>query len=197
MSNTVGTVRESVKTLNRVSELEPNDEISLSTLVEAPVLIEGSVDLPGDVDTFRLRVESGERLAFELETPHFNPKLTLLDSEGKEFLTNIYRRIGRNFTFYLKTVEPKLVEVFKPGGEYTLQVQDVTSRFGNPNFRYRLLIRPQIPHVGSIYVKEMQKRVCGTLVSKLNGHRVNLIPGKAKKMTLITEQKRASMARLH
>ena len=184
---------ESVKTLNRVGEMEPNDEISVPTLVETPVVIEGSVDRPGDVDTFRLRVEPGERLVFELETPrsgppHFNPKLTVLDSEGREFLTNIYRRIGRNFTFYLKTVEPKLVDTFKLGGEYTLQIRDVTSRSGDPDFRYRLMIRSQLPHVGSIYVEEAKKRVGGTLVSRLDEHRVNLIPGKAKKLTLVTEQ---------
>ena len=40
----------------------------------------------------------------------------------------------------------------------------MTSRYGDPGFRYRLLIRPQVPHVGDIQVLE---------------DRLNLKPGQA------------------
>ena len=64
------------------------------------------------MDSFKFQVQTGERLAFEIETPEsrtpqFNPRLGVFDGDGREFLTNVYKRISRNGQFYLKTVEPK------------------------------------------------------------------------------------------
>ena len=55
---------------------------------------------PGDVDTFKFQVGTGDRLAFEIETPEtgkprFNPRMSVFDSDGREFLTNVYKKISR------------------------------------------------------------------------------------------------------
>src|SRR5262249_45900840 len=50
--------------------------------------------------------------------------------------------------------------------------RDITSRYGSPSYRYRILVRPQIPHVGE--------------VSILEGDRINLIRGKPKKLTIVS-----------
>ena len=143
-----------------------------------PTVLEGATERPGDVDIFKFKVEAGQGLAFEIETPEkgppfFNPRLGVFDAGDQEFLTNVYKRISRNFTFYLKTVEPKTIYTFELGGEYYLQVRDVTSRYGNPSFRYRVLIRPQAPHVGDVVVEQKQ---------------INLARGGAKKLTVTTDQ---------
>ena len=164
--------------LPRLVEAEPNQSTGQAQEVAVPSIVEGSIDRPGDVDHFRLRVEDGAKLAFEIETPgvtppFFNPRLTILDAEGNESFNNIFRRLGRQFQFYSKTVEAKTLHTFESGGEFTLQVRDVTSRQGDRSFVYRLLIRPQIPHMGDVEVKE---------------DRVNLRAGRAAKLTLVTAQ---------
>ena len=73
----------------------------------------------------------------------------------------------------MKTVEPKTIYTFELGGEYYLQVRDVTSRYGDPSFRYRVLIRPQASHVGDVVVEQEQ---------------INLARGGAKKLTVTTDQ---------
>ena len=161
-----------------VEEGSSNDSLDQALEVSLPVLLEGAIEHPGDVDTFKFRVRTGDRLAFEIETPEsrtpqFNPRLGVFDTDGREFLTNVYKRIGRNGQFYLKTVEPKTLYTFRLGGEHFLQIRDVTSRYGDPGFRYRLLIRPQVPHVGDIQVLE---------------DRLNLKPGQARKLTVTTAQ---------
>ncbi|MDE2755908.1 MAG: hypothetical protein OXI92_05095, partial [Acidobacteriota bacterium] len=56
---------------------------------------------------------------------------------------------------------------------YTLRVRDTTQRNGASDFRYRLLVRPQIPHAGELKVRE---------------DRLNLVPGEAGKLTVTTGQ---------
>jgi len=164
--------------LTVLSEKEPNDVSSVAMEIVLPVLINGSIDHPGDIDRFRFKVTTGKRLAFELETPEsappeFNPKVAILDENGKELLNNIYRTVGGDGDDWIKTIQTKVIYTFEREAECTLQIRDFTPRYGNPSFKYRVLIRPQIPHVGKIEVKE---------------DHVNLVPGESRKLTIIVEQ---------
>lgn len=73
---------------------------------------------------------------------------------------------------YLKGVEPKVIHTFQTAGEYILEIRDITSRFGNSDYAYRVLVRPQIPHVGEISSPGMD--------------RINLVRGKTYKLLLTT-----------
>ena len=111
-----------------IQEKEPNESPGEALEIAIPTIIEGAIGRPGDVDCFRFQVERGDQLAFEVETPQvapllFNPRLGVSDEAGNEFLTNIHKRIVRNFTFYQKDVQPKTVYTFKLGG-------NTLSRFG-------------------------------------------------------------------
>lgn len=147
--------------------------------ISIPALLEGRIGRPGDVDLFSFRAEAGQKLAFEIETPQrmppdFNPWLELLDSEGQPVCSNLYRMVENNSAYWLKFLQPKTVFSIAEAGNYVLRIGDLTSQLGGSDFIYRLLIRPQLPHVGEMTLKG-------------NDH-VNLIAGEAKKVTVNINQ---------
>ncbi len=161
-----------------LSEVEPNDLPEQAAPILPPQLLEGSIQNPGDVDWFRFEVEAGTSLALELETPdaappRFNPRVAVLDADGRELLTNYFRKIAGDGDDWVRIIQAKTLYTFDRAGLYKLQVRDITPRSGEPAFRYRLLLRPQVPHVGRI---EATPEV------------VNLRPGQAKKITILSDQ---------
>ena len=161
-----------------LNESEPNNADDAAMEFSIPSFLEGVISEPGDVDVYKFRAKAGQRLAFEIQTPIkgpplFNPRLGVADAAGDEFLTNIHRRIQRNFTFYNKTIEPKTIYTFELEGEYRLRVRDITSRWGGPEFKYRILVRDQVPHVGAVAV---------------NADRININPGGTRKLKVTTVQ---------
>jgi len=167
--------------LSSVAEREPNDLASQGQDISIPSIVEGSIGRASDIDSFKIKVEAGQKLAFEIETPdakrpHFNPRLGVVDSQDRELLSNVERRLSlfnnnSDPQVFLKGMEPKVVYSFERGGEYIVQVRDITSRYGSPSYRYKVLIRPQIPHVGAVSVMESD--------------RINLIRGEPKKLTIV------------
>ena len=158
-------------------ETRPNGMVGQAVELKLPALVEGTIEKPGDVHTFKFHVKAGEQLAFELETPDlvppdFNPHLVILDSDGKELFANIHRWVSGAGNEYAKEIQPKTIHAFPRQGAYTLKIGDITSRHGNPHFTYRLLIRPQIPHVGKVELSE---------------DHINLVAGEASKLTLISD----------
>ena len=162
-----------------IGEQEPNDGGGPVPEADLPFLVEGSIDQPGDLDRLvSFRVQPGRKLSFELETPEatlpdFNPRWAVLDESGRVVLSNVYRRVVRQALSYSKTIEPKTIHTFLRGGTYTVRVRDTTQRNGASDFRYRLLVRSQIPHAGELTVRE---------------DRLNLLPGEAGKLTVTTGQ---------
>ncbi len=143
-----------------------------------PVLLEGSIDRPRKVDSYKLRAKAGQRLAFELETPEaslpqFTPRLELVDANGQDVCSNIWRRVGGDNNHLMKTLQAKTIYTFERDGEYTVRIRNLVSRQADPSFQYRLLIRPQVPHVGKIKVEQDS---------------INVVPGKAGKLTVTVEQ---------
>jgi hypothetical protein len=111
--------------------------------------------------------------------------LRVLDGEGREVVTNVYRRIGRAFTFYNRTVEPKTIYRFERGGRHVLQIRDFSSRHGSSYFVYRILIRPRIPHVGEIEVCWECSSRQGNVERKIPVDRINLRAGEARKLIVL------------
>ncbi len=151
-------------------------------LISIPTEIQGVIGHPGAVDTYRFKVTPGEKLAFEIQTPEkqppqFNPRFAVIDSQNQELFSSVHRSVSlfnanADRHPYLKAVDPKVLYTFEKGGEYVLRISDVTSRFGEPDFRYKLLVRPQVPHVGEVTISE--------------GDHLNLIRGEAVKLTITT-----------
>ena len=178
-----------------LSETEPNDRTGGALPISVPTVIEGAIARPGDIDIFRFRAEPGQRLAFEIETPeekppHFNPRISVVDSEDHELFTNLYRRRSlynnnADEQVYFKSVRPKVIYSFK-GGEYFLQVRDVTTRYGDSRYAYRLLVRPQIPHVGEVSLEKGSSHFDGGGKTPDRIDRINLVRGQARKLTIYT-----------
>ena len=171
-------------------EEEPNDSPAHGQTFRIPTLIEGTIGWPGDSDYFRFTANAGERLAFEIETsqakpPQFNPWLKLLDSEGREICANIYKEYGGNGIDVSKTIQRKTIYTFEREGSYSLQIRALTSRYGGSDFVYRVLVRPQIPHVGRIEVS-LGVGKNRRLVESTD--RINLVPGQAWEFVVIHEK---------
>lgn len=185
--------------LTRSHEQEPDNTPPEATRISLPALLEGVIEWPGDADVYRFEVESGAYLVFEIQTtqtapPRFNPAMEVVDSTGFEVMTNKHRRIalvrqdpvsylailqlhlaerddcGLKTITYFKRLEPKMAVEFKTAGEYFLRIRDITTQQGTPDYRYRVVVRPRIPHVGDIELEE---------------DHVNLVPGEARKLTLV------------
>ncbi|MFN0051004.1 MAG: hypothetical protein ACKV0T_02375 [Planctomycetales bacterium] len=138
----------------QVSEGQPKAGIAL------PAILEGTIGRPADVDRYRFAARAGDEIAIEIETPAaqlpaFNPWVAILDSENHEVFSNLHRKVSlfnnnAERQIFIAAVMPKIVHRFEKPGEYTLQVRDITARYGDPTYRYRILVRPQVPHVGEI-----------------------------------------------
>ena len=172
-------------------EIEPNDQPSQALPITVPTLIEGTIQQPGDVDHYIFKATAGQRLAFEIETPEaappqFNPWLKVLDAKGQELFANIYKEYGGDGDDVNKTLERKTLYTFAQGGEYILQIRDLTYRQGGPDFAYRILIRPQIPHIGRTEVSLGVTSQGSQLVDTTD--RLNLLVGESKKFTVVCEK---------
>lgn len=174
-----------------VREREPNDAADRALPIAIPSIIEGAIDSPADLDHFRFELEDGQDLAFEIETPeshypYFNPRIGVFDQAGRELVDNIYKRQASQNMWFWKTAESKAVFSFPESGSYLIRVQDVTRRKGGAGFRYRLMVRPQVPHVGEVEVAEVLNILGREMLDwMIDLDRVNLYPGEAKKVNVI------------
>jgi len=171
-------------------ESEPDETPELASAVSLPVILEGRIDAPGDLDHFRFAVEAGQRVAFEIQTvdrmfPDLSPWLEVLDASGRTVCSNIYRSVENNSAYWQKFLQSKAVFTFEEGGDYILRLRDLTSRRGGKGFTYRVLVRPQVPHIG--------------VVTLAGGDHINLVPGEARtlKLTLEREEGLDHMVALH
>ena len=84
------------------------------------MLVRETIIFPGPVDTFRIQVESGLCLAFEIETPvlgqhRFSPLLRVIDDQGEQAYSNIFHQVGGDGDDWIKTIHPKVTHTFEKG----------------------------------------------------------------------------------
>ena len=146
--------------------------------VTLPAMIEGAIERAGDIDRVRFEVKRGDRVVLEIQTteatvPDFNPFLKVVDENGIEVFTNVHSNLNNNGGFIMKTVQPKTTFTFRREGRFTLEIRDITTQLADDRFGYRVLLRPQVPHVGAVHIAE---------------DHLNLNPGEVKKISIITDQ---------
>jgi hypothetical protein len=135
---------------------EGTKEIPVMT---APGVVEGRIDQPGQAHVIHLKVEKPQEFAIEVQTPEatlprFNPVVRLMDPGGREVATDVYTKLNNNGLYMMKMIEAKTTVNLTATGEYTIQIRDITTNGAGSDFHYRVLVRPQVPHVGNIEVAE-------------------------------------------
>ncbi len=146
--------------------------------MKVPGIVEGVISRPGESQKIAFHVTDAQDLVLEVETadatvPLFNPVVRILDSTGREVVTNVYTQLNNCGGYMMKTIQPKTLVSLHANGDYSLEIHDITAGAGGMNFVYRLLIRPQIPHIGKVEVEQ---------------ERINLSPGGAKQISVAIER---------
>jgi hypothetical protein len=135
---------------------EGSSEIPAMTL---PGVVEGCIGRPGEADVIRVKIDKAQDIAFEIETPdatmpRFNPVIRLLEAGGREIATDVYTKLNNNGLYMMKMIRAKTTLSIGAPGEYTMQIRDITTNGGGPDFRYRVLVRPQVAHVGNVEIPQ-------------------------------------------
>ncbi|MBM3739940.1 MAG: hypothetical protein FJW39_29625 [Acidobacteria bacterium] len=134
----------------------------------------GRLSRADEAHEIRLRITEPRDLAIEVETPEatmprFNPVVRVMQPDGHEVVTNVYTKRNNNGLYMMKMIQAKSTVTLRAVGEYTIQIRDITSGCWSPDFAYRVLIRPRIPHLGEVALAE---------------DRVNLEAGLSKPLTV-------------
>src|SRR2546425_1101764 len=122
-------------------------------------MIEGRTADPGIAHLGRPKIEKPPPHPNEAEPPEatlppLNPVVRLMEPGGREIAGDVYTKRNNNGLYMMKMIEAKTIVSLQAPGEYTIQIRDITTDGSGPDFLYRVLVRPQIPHVGSVEVVE-------------------------------------------
>jgi len=124
-----------------------------------PGTLEGTIGAPGESYRSKFHLDGPQDIAIEVETPDaapplFNPVVRLLDAKGEEVVTNFFVGRGACTGAMTKGLTAKAILPLRNPGDYTVEVRNLTSDEGNAAFRYRVQVRPQVPHIGNIQIAE-------------------------------------------
>jgi hypothetical protein len=126
------------------------ETIEPATPVQAPVVINGRLDKPGEVDKFRVTVTPGDALLIEMQARElgtsriegiitaYRPDGKKIDSAGdKPLPEDVFAVQGTS-----RTSSDPFLNLKVPDGvrEITLAIEDLAER-GGPNFGYRVAVR--------------------------------------------------------
>ncbi len=146
-------VKYTVGTLPEQIEQEPNDTLAAARKIQPPVIINGRIDPPGDVDAWILMGRQGERIVIDVEARRLNSPLDsfvqVIDAFGNAVATNDDRqspKIGLQTHFadsYLSVELPA-------DNAYCVRLSD-TAQHGGPDYSYRIRISEPQPDF-SLYV---------------------------------------------
>ena len=147
-------------------------------VMRLPGVVEGTIAHPAEAHRLKLRVDKAENVAIEIETPEatmprFNPVILLSEPGGAEVATNVYTKRNNNGLYMMKMIQPKVALALHAPGEYQLEIRDITTDRAGDDFKYRVRVRRQIPHVGKIDVAEDQ---------------INLRPGATREVNITVER---------
>lgn len=128
-------------------------------VMSVPGIVQGRFTKSSEVHAIRLKVDKPQDLAFEIETPEatmprFNPVIRVLEPGGAEIVTNVQTKLNNNGLYMMKMIQAKTTVSLRNPGEYLLQIRDITTDCSGDDFAYRVLVRPQTPHLGRVTVTE-------------------------------------------
>jgi hypothetical protein len=139
-----------VDDLPEVAESASNDRPAQALEVTPPVIVNGRIERPGDVDHVAISVQAGQVLVLEvlarrLDSP-LDAALAVLNARGVELVEND-DAIDTGSPLMTHHADPRLVYTFPSSGDYTVRVRDIQGK-GGDDFAYRLVIAPPRPDFG-------------------------------------------------
>ncbi|MCH2202109.1 MAG: hypothetical protein MK102_09065 [Fuerstiella sp.] len=146
-------------------EEEPNNTVSETAPMVGPVVLNGRVDHPGDVDLWPVAAMADGYLELRLSAgrygSHLQPDLEVLDRDGNVLAPNDTQPVKED------TVSSDRLLVFKPeqDGVFWLRVRDRFSTRGGPAFGYRLQVGSPTPGFHLSFDKDAVTAVRGNEVS--------------------------------
>jgi len=124
-----------VSDLNEIMETEPNNTWTNAQAVTAPLVINGRIGEAKDIDRFRFKSASDQKLVLEVAANRFGSRLDALlvlsDTNGAVIVQNDDAAAS----------DARIEFDAKKDTEYVLSLRDLTDR-GGDRFGYRLSIRP-------------------------------------------------------
>lgn len=134
-----------VTDLPELGESEPNNAVTNAQSIQIPAVINGKIAGPKDVDRFRFKSASDQKLVCDAMAGRFGSKLDALimlaDAKG----TVLQQNDDAN------GADARLEFDAKKDTEYVLTLRDLTER-GGERFGYRLAIRPPSSAAGASFV---------------------------------------------
>ncbi len=128
-------------------------------VMKIPGVVEGVIAKAGEQHVLRINVDKAQDMVIEVETPFattpvFNPIVRLLEPGGTEIVGNVYTRLNNNNLGMMKSLKAKATFSLVAPGLYTLDIRELNTDHAGEDFKYRVLVRPQIPHVGKLKVQQ-------------------------------------------
>jgi hypothetical protein len=134
-------------TLPECLEQEPNDQQGQTQPVTLPIIVNGRIDQPGDVDLFRFEGRAGDQIVAEvyarrLDSP-LDSVLKLTDATGQQLAANDdHEDKGAGLTTH--HADSLLATSLPTNGTYYLHIGDAQNK-GGLDYGYRLRISPPRP----------------------------------------------------
>ncbi|MEO6739715.1 MAG: hypothetical protein ABIP20_05645 [Chthoniobacteraceae bacterium] len=136
-----------VDTLKEVLESEPNNSTADTQKITLPVVVNGRIDQPGDIDVFRFEGHAGDEIVAEIFARRLasalDSTLTLTDSSGKQLAFNDDNE-DRGAGLTTHHADSRLAAKLPADGAYFLQVADA-QHAGGPEHSYRLRVSAPRP----------------------------------------------------
>lgn len=143
-------------------------------LFKIPGTIEGALAKAGAIHRARFHLDKPADIAIEIETPdasppYFNPIFRVINQAGEEIASSILAGKGACTGALTKSMQSKIILPLRDTGDYTLEIRDATADLGGEDFKFRVQVRPQVPHIGQV---------------RMDVDALNLAQGQAKTVTV-------------
>jgi hypothetical protein len=136
-----------VDMLPECMEEEPNDGPENAQEVKLPIIVNGRIDRPGDIDVFRFEGQAHEHVVAEVYARRLGSPLDsllrLVDANGHEVASNDDFE-DKSAALITHHADSRIVAVLPASGTYYLRLIDAQHK-GGPEYAYRLYIRPPRP----------------------------------------------------
>lgn len=137
-----------VDALAELPEKEPNNDRTNAQRVELPIIVNGRIQEPNDVDVFSFQGRAGQQIVAEVNARRLNSPLDsvlqLTDATGKLLAANDDRPDNKGSGLVTHHADSYLAATLPADGVYYLQIGD-TQHQGGPDYAYRLRIGPPMP----------------------------------------------------